>query len=32
MAMNLGLFEIVVRTIERGDAPPKATRNNQSNW
>lgn len=26
MAMNLGLFEIVVRTIERGDAPPKATR------
>lgn len=25
-AMNLGLFEIVVRTIERGDAPPKATR------
>lgn len=26
MAMNLGLFEIVVRTIERGDAPPRATR------
>lgn len=26
MAMNLGLFEIVVRTIERGDAPPKVTR------
>lgn len=26
VAMNLGLFEIVVRTIERGDAPPKATR------
>lgn len=26
MAMNLGLFEIVVRTIERGDAPPKTTR------
>jgi len=26
MAMNLGLFEIVVRTIERGDVPPKATR------
>lgn len=26
MAMNLGLFEIIVRTIERGDAPPKATR------
>ena len=26
MAMNLGLFEIVVRTIERGDTPPKATR------
>lgn len=26
MAMNLVLFEIVVRTIERGDAPPKATR------
>lgn len=26
MAMNLGLFEIVVRTIERGDAPPKSTR------
>lgn len=26
MAMNLGLFEIVVRTIERGDAQPKVTR------
>lgn len=26
MAMNLGLFEIVVRTIERGDASPKVTR------
>lgn len=26
MAMNLGLFEIVVRTIERGDAPPRVTR------
>lgn len=26
MAMNLGLFEIVVRTIERSDAPPRATR------
>ena len=26
MAMNLGLFEIVVRTIERGDVPPKVTR------
>lgn len=26
MAMNLGLFEIVVRTIERGDALPKVTR------
>lgn len=26
MAMNLGLFEIVVRTIERGDVQPKVTR------
>ncbi|MCI7714058.1 MAG: phage antirepressor [Lactobacillus johnsonii] len=26
MAMNLGLFEIVVRTIERGDDSPKVTR------